>query len=83
MPIDPKPSKPAKRPPPPPQPLPDYEPMEIQKPNLDGTHNLGPDPALYTPYAICSLLFTEDLLEKHAIYTNKYRTTNPPDPTCL
>ena len=53
------------------------------KPYLDGTDNLGPDIALHTSYTIYSLLFTEDLLEKHAIYTNNYGATNPLDPTCL
>lgn len=72
VPIDPKPSKPSRKPPPEPWPLPDYQPIVISNPLTYGQGNLPDHVDSGSPYAIFSLFFTEYHLGIFADNTNQY-----------
>lgn len=76
--LDPKPSKPAKKPPPVPGPKPQYSAMEIQAPYSIGVGQLPSHVDPSSPYDIFSLYFDDSCLQILADNTNEYAELNAP-----
>lgn len=71
IPADPAGQKVTKKAAPEPEPVPDYEPLNIND-FTNGTGNLPPDISAQQPYEIFSLFFSEEQLQQLANHTNLY-----------
>ena len=75
---DPRPKKTPKKPPPEPWPVPAFEPLQIQGHNDPGEPNIPTGLDRHDPLALFRLFFTDTIMEKIAVWTNKHAESHPP-----
>ena len=69
--------KKAKEHPPEPWPLPEFDPLPISSPHINGSANLPNDIDAGNPFDLFKLIFTDDIIEELVAHTNEYTALHP------